>query len=262
MKRIISLLFAAVLLLGSASADGWNDLVRNKAAEIAEKKFTSDYGVADYFADCLESYGPFRDWSIEQKNWVSQLMPYLLTAEEARVKTYHLDGAVEPFDGPILQWQYGVMQPDLLSREEALRKAQNFLRAAYTLDVSEAQVSADLYTGHRSVGAFPKTYWVFRFGPDAEICAEVWVNARTGSMPIHQALDAVRIAMQAYAGVPGEGKTADAFAGKMIASNRVSVVFEENAGQWHVIIQSQGVDVQIVIQDKTLEIVSTKTATE
>ncbi len=256
-RKGLAFFFVFALLFSSASADPWEDLVREKAAQIVDSKFTSEYGVAEYYAECLENYGPFREWTIEQKNWVSQLMPYLMEAEEARVQQYHLTGApFASFDQTILQWQYGVLEPGLLSQEEARTKAEAFLLAAYGQDESENQVFVNLYTGHTRVGPFPEPYWVLDFVQGDQETAKVWVNARTGFIPKHQALDAERIAASQFAKLMSEGQPSGfSETGGGTKIETISAVYDQNTLEWHVIIEIRDSCLETVVSDVDLQIV-------
>ncbi len=256
--RLAALLFA-VMLLGTfpAAADPWEDMVREKAGEIVTGRFSADWGAADYYAECTEHYGgEFIWWTIEQQNWVSQLLPYLIEAEDARLKKYHPDQVRSlPFEDAILRWRYGVREPDTVPEEDARQKALAFLKDTYGMDCSGDDVSVSLYTGCSGKEEFAAPCWVFRFYRDAVKRAEVWIDSRSGLMPAHRAADA------ADAGRKELCRAGDIFAGgqavtpDMLTDEAVTAVWFEEKKEWHVFISLSDTRWEITIDDRTLETV-------
>lgn len=84
-----------LILLGistcNAYAEEWETFVKRHAEEIVKERFNADYGAADFWEELVDANGPFRFWTVEQKNWYSGLLPYLIEAEEQRIQTYHPD---------------------------------------------------------------------------------------------------------------------------------------------------------------------------
>ena len=81
-----------MLILVSTSnvyAEEWETLMKGRAEEIVKERFNADYGAADFWEELVDANGSFRFWTVEQKNWYSGLLPYLLEAEEQRIQTYH-----------------------------------------------------------------------------------------------------------------------------------------------------------------------------
>ena len=245
-------------------AEEMETLLQSQADKIAEERFSADYGAADLWEELVAENGPFRFWSVEKKNWYSGLLPYLLEAEEQRIRTYHPGWTVSvPFADEILSWTYGVTEPGMIEEDEARQMALDFLMSSYHLDCGEDRVSVSLYTGHCETGDFPAPYWVFRFYDHALVKAEVWINAETGYMPKHQMLEIKDRAGAAFEEmlktgytVAGEPVTAD-----MFTDDAVEIYFTEEDDLWHAIVNAAGDSYwYISIDDGTLETVSTSTA--
>ena len=239
----------------------WDAFVREKAEDIVATKFTSEYGINDYYEDCLEEYGIFRYWTIEQKNWFAGLLPHLIEAENERLETYHPGWANSmPFADSILNWRYGVLQPDYISEESARGKALEFLLNDCGKDCSQDQLSVNLYTGHWKMGQFPAPFWVLRFYDKTKEDAEVWINALTGSMPKHQAVDITRMAEEQFKANPFEDRLV---AGEAVTEDMIDDIttfYDEGLHQWHVMIQVLDSYWEIIIDDETLETVETETS--
>ena len=108
-----------LILLGISTcnvyAEEWETFVKRHAEEIVKERFNADYGAADFWEELVDANGPFRFWTVEQKNWYSGLLPYLIEAEEQRIQTYHPDWiASVPFADQILSWKYGVREPGII----------------------------------------------------------------------------------------------------------------------------------------------------
>ena len=257
-----------LILLGISTcnvyAEEWETFVKRHAEEIVKERFNADYGAADFWEELVDANGPFRFWTVEQKNWYSGLLPYLIEAEEQRIQTYHPDWiASVPFADQILSWKYGVREPGMIEEDEARQMALDFLMSSYDLDCSENRVSVSLYTGHRETGDFIAPYWVFRFYDHSLVKAEVWINAKTGYMPRHQMLEVkdkvkesfVEMLKTGYT-VAGEPVTAD-----MFTDDAVEIYFSEEDHLWYAAVNPAGDSYwYISIDDATLETVSTSTA--
>ena len=89
MKKVVCivcvLMLFSITMPISSCADSWDELVQQKAEEIVNESFNADYGVMDYYEQCLNEYDIFRYWSVEQKYWVCSLLPYLIDAEKDRL---------------------------------------------------------------------------------------------------------------------------------------------------------------------------------
>lgn len=103
---------------------------------------------------------------------------------------------------------------------------------------------------------------MFRFYEKARKHAEVWVNARTGDIPEHQALEAEREAKRQFALNPmdghlvaGEKVTVD-----MIDPDEVSTFFDGKDQTWHVVIRILDSWWEIVLDDLQLKKLETKTS--
>lgn len=245
----------------NAHAEEWESFVQGHAGEIATEKFDGDYGLTDFWEELVDAYGPFPFWSVEQKNWYSGLLPYLLEAEEQRIQTYHPGWIVSvPFADQILPWKYGVREPGMIEEDEARKMALDFLMSSYHLDCNENRVSVSLYTGHCETGDFIAPYWVFRFYDRALVKAEVWINAKTGYMPKHQMLEIKDKVKESFMDmlktgytVAGEPVTAD-----MLTDDAVEIYFSEENNLWFAIVNTAGDSYwYISIDDETLETVST-----
>ena len=253
-----------VIMLFTSSLAGADTLETGRtASDIVRDTFTAEDGLVRFYEDCLEKNGPFRFWTIGEKYWFSSMLPELMTAEEERMKQYHPEWLVSvPFADSILTWGYAEAEPWMISQEDALGKARDVLLTKYESDCSEDQVSVNLYTGHWAMESFADPYWVFRFYEKARKHAEVWVNARTGDIPEHQALEAEREAKRQFALNPmdghlvaGEKVTVD-----MIDPDEVSTFFDGKDQTWHVVIRILDSWWEIVLDDLQLKKLETKTS--
>ncbi len=245
----------------SDSFTAWNGLVREKAEEIVATKFTSEYGISDYYEDCLDEHGIFRYWTIEQKYRFAGLLPYLIEAENKRLEKYHPEWTNSmPFADSILKWRYGVLQPDYISEESARGKALEFLLNDCGKDCSQDQVSVNLYTGHWKMEQFPAPFWVLSFYNKTRKDAEIWINALTGSMPKNQAVDITHMAEEQFKAYPFEDRLV---AGEPVTDDMIDDVttfYDESLHQWHTLIQVLDSYWEIIIDDETLETVETETS--
>ena len=151
MKKTVHILCFLMILSAviPAIAGSRETLVQQEAEEIVRNSFNADYGVMDYYEQCLNEYGIFRYWSVEQKYWVCSLLPYLIDAEKDRLQQFHPDWIPSDLlEKTILQWNYGQTEPGMVSENEAVNTAVNFMTSEYGVDCSAWKVSMSLYTGH------------------------------------------------------------------------------------------------------------------
>ena len=160
-------------------------------------------------------------------------------------------------DDLILQWGYGAPESAAVTEEEARQKALDFLKAEYGLDYSDLNAGTALYTGHWHDSEFPDPYWVFTFceGSVNEPVrkAEVWVNARTGSLPKYRADDVRAVVLEQFAialeegfDVYGEPATED-----MI--DDVAVLYLEEQNEWLGIVTVRDSFLEVEVDADTLE---------
>ena len=65
-----------MLILMSTSnvhAEEWETFVKVQTEELVTERFNADYGAADFWEELVDANGPFRFWTVEQKNWYSSI---------------------------------------------------------------------------------------------------------------------------------------------------------------------------------------------
>lgn len=266
MKKVVCivcvLMLFSITMPISSCADSWDELVQQKAEEIVNESFNADYGVMDYYEQCLNEYGIFRYWSVEQKYWVCSLLPYLIDAEKDRLQQFHPDWIPSDLlEKTILQWNYGQVKPGMVSENEAVNTAVNFMTAEYGVDCSAWKVSMSLYTGHWTK-EFISPYWVIRFYDKAVLKAEVWINACTSHMPTHQMLDVQKLAKMQFTKALQEGYivAGQTVTEDMITDEQEMTFYNEEENNWITIIRIEDSYWEISIDDETLKIVETDTS--
>ena len=79
------MLMIILVSTSNVHAEEWEALVKVQTEELVTERFNADYGAADFWEELVDANGPFRFWTVEQKNWYSGLLPHLLEAEEQRI---------------------------------------------------------------------------------------------------------------------------------------------------------------------------------
>ena len=234
---------------------------RLEARKIAAEKFDAGYGIDDYFAGLVDTFGPFLFWTPEQKREYCPILDELVVWEKQRLE---LSGWNQPYSGfsvsdMILQWSYGAPESAAVPEAEARRKALDFLQAQYGQDCSGCNAGAALYTGHWHESAFTDPYWVFVFceGPVNEPVrkAEVWVNARTGVLPKYRADDVWVVVLNRFtASLVEDGFTVGGEPVTQDMIDDVTVMYLEEAGEWLGIVTVGDSFLEVEVDADTLEV--------
>ncbi|MER1994448.1 MAG: hypothetical protein ABS897_10460 [Eubacteriales bacterium] len=234
---------------------------RLEARKIAAEKFDAGYGIDDYYAGLIDTFGLFLFWTPEQKHEYCPILDELVVWEKQRLELSGWDQAYKGFhvSDMILQWSYGAPESAAVPEAEARQKALDFLQAEYGLDCSGCNAGAALYTGHWHDSEFPDPYWVFVFceGPVNEPVrkAEVWVNAMTGTLPKYRADDVWIVVRNRFTAslvedgfeIGGEPATQD-----MI--DDVAVLYLEEANEWLGIVTVGDSFLEVEVDADTLEV--------
>ena len=232
---------------------------RMLAREVAAEKFDADYGIDDYYASLIDTFGPFLFWTPETKYEYCPVLEELVFWEAARLEMIGWKQRYAGFhvDNMILQWGYGSPASAAVPEEDARQKALDFLKAEYGLDYSDLNVSAVLYTGHWHDSEFPDPYWVFVFceGSVNEPVrkAEVWVNARTGALPKHRADDVRAVVMEQFAIALEEGFDVNGEPATEDMADDVAVLYLEAQNEWLGIVTVRDSFLEVEVDADTLE---------
>lgn len=264
MKKTVYILCFLMILSAMipAIADSRETLVQQEAEEIVRNSFNADYGVMDYYEQCLNEYGIFRNWSVEQKSWTCGILSYLVEAEKDRLKQYHPEWIPSDLlEKTVLQWSYGFQEPGMIPQEDAVKTAIQFMASEYNIDCSTWKTSESLYTGHW-VKEFMNPYWVIRFYDHAVLQAEVWINSYSGHKPRHQMLDIRNLAELEFAKKLQEGYVV---AGRpvtkdMITEDDITLVYLEEENMWTALFRIEDSYWEISIDDETLNVVESNTS--
>lgn len=211
---------------------------RMEAGEIAAGRFTAAYGIDDYFRGLTEQLGPFRFWTPEQKFQHMPVLDELIFWEKERLEMYHAGEAWPTglLEDSILQWSYGNPASAAVPEEEARQKALDFLRSKYDMNCADCRTAVTLCTGHWHNDPFADPWWVVAFYEGESRKAEVWVNARTGSMPEYRMDDAEAVTLEQFSAALREGYeiAGEPVTEEMIDDVAVFYLAEENV--WYGIV--------------------------
>lgn len=233
---------------------------RMEARDIVTERFNADYGFDDYFTGLISRFGPFRTWTPAQKYESCTVLDELLYWEVARMRLYHTGYPVrtDPVEGTILQWSYGDPSSAAVPEEEARQKALEFLRAEYSLDCANCQVSVSLYTGHWHNDPFVDPWWVMDYYDGEDRKAEVWVNAATGGMPKYRMDDAEAVTREQFAIALAEGYEVGGVRVTEDMIDDVAVIYLEEENEWYGLVAVGDSYWEIAIDADTLECLDTE----
>jgi len=232
---------------------------RLKAREIAAERFDAGYGIDDYYAGLIDTFGPFLFWTPEQKYEYCPVLDELVDWEKQRLE---LSGSNQPYkgfytSGMILQWRYGAPESAPVPEEEARQKALDFLGTEYGLDCSDCNAGVALYTGHWHESELSDPYWVFTFCEgrleEAVPKAEVWVNARTGALPKYRADDVRAVVTGQFAEALEEGFEINGEPATEDMIDDVAVLYLEEQNEWLGIVTVGDSFLEVRIDADTLE---------
>ena len=211
-----------------------------EARAIVRDRFTEDAGIVSEYEERIETYGPFRFWTPEQKYRYSRMLPILAEGEKQRMEKWHSDWLLSiPFEYRIAQWRYGLPDENMIQEDDARARAKELLRDRYGFtDGTEGLLeSVAFYTGHWACDSFPSPYWVFAWYDHARKKAEVWLNAVTGNSPEHEAMEVAALGKEDFLKMIREDLEAGdtTLTEDVLEEDILTILFIEEENLWHLI---------------------------